>query len=69
MPAPIVPDTTAIRRNRVRNIDTDRLVRRAARLRAEIADPCHHYPGGRHGFAMRAAELTAINAELDRRGT
>ena len=66
---PPVPSTTAVRRSRVGNIDTDRLQRRAARLRNDIDDPEFVFPGARKGFRERAAELTAIESELVRRGS
>lgn len=63
-----VADTVAVKRNRVGNVDTDRLRRRRRRLITEIDDDGVFYPSGRHGFAMRAAELTVIESELERRG-
>ena len=63
-----VADTVAVKRNRVGNVDSDRLKRRRRRLIDEIEDDSHFYRGGRHGFAMRAAELTVIESELERRG-
>ena len=63
-----VADTVAVKRNRVGNVDSDRLRRRRRRLIDEIDDDGQFYRGGRHGFAMRAAELTVIESELERRG-
>lgn len=68
MPAQPVPATTAIRRSRVGNVDTDRLMRR----RAFLHDLCIVNGGRtlatRMDFAMRAAELTAIETALCDRG-
>jgi hypothetical protein len=64
-----VPDDVKVKVNRVGNIDTDRLERRAARLRSEIDDPDFVYPGARMGFRHRAAELTKIESELVKRGS
>lgn len=63
-----VPDDVKVKVNRVGNIDTDRLQRRAARLRTEIDDERFVYPGARMGFRHRAAELTKIESELVKRG-
>jgi DNA topoisomerase-1 len=63
-----VPDDVAVKRGRVGNIDTPRLRARRERLIAEVDDDGHFYRGGRHGFAMRAAELTVIESELVKRG-
>ena len=63
-----VADIVAVKRNRVGNVDSDRLRRRRRRLIDEIDDDGQFYRGGRHGFAMRAAELTVIESELERRG-
>lgn len=63
-----VTDGAAIKRVSVPRVDTDRLERRADRLRREIDDPDFVYPGARMGFRHRAAELTAIESELVKRG-
>jgi hypothetical protein len=63
-----VPADVAVKRGRVGNVDTPRLQRRRERLISEIDDPGQFYKGGRHGFAMRAAELTVIESELVKRG-
>jgi DNA topoisomerase-1 len=63
-----VPDDVAVKRGRVGNIDTPRLQARRERLIAEVDDSGQFYKGGRHGFAMRAAELTVIESELVKRG-
>lgn len=63
-----VADTVAVKRNRVGNVDSDRLRRRRARLVSDISDDTVTYAGGRLGFSMRAAELTVIESELERRG-
>jgi hypothetical protein len=62
-----VPASTPIRRNRVHNIDTDRLIAR----REFLVTLCRHNSGTistRHMFAMRAAELSAIETEMFDRG-
>lgn len=60
-----VPATTPVKRNRVRNIDTARLLARQGCLvgliRANGFD-------SRHAFAMRALELRAVEDELSARG-
>ena len=63
-----VPDDVAVKRGRVGNIDTPRLQARRERLISEVDDSGQFYKGGRHGFAMRAAELTVIESELVKRG-
>jgi hypothetical protein len=63
-----VPDSSAIKSASVPRVDTDRLQRRAARLRSEIDDPGFVYPNGRMGFRHRAGELTKIESELVKRG-
>ena len=63
-----VPDDVAVKSASVPRVDTDRLQRRADRLRREIDDPNFVYPGARMGFRHRAAELTAVESELVRRG-
>ena len=61
----MVPSTTSIKRSRVGNIDTERLLGRQGalvlRLRAAAEE-------SRINHVMRAAELAAIENELDRRG-
>lgn len=64
-----VPATTAIRRNRVANIDTDRLLRRRDHLiDTLLVQGGRTTPGGRMNFGFRAAELHAIRRELVARG-
>ena len=62
-----VPDTTAVRASRVGNIDTDRLLRRRAKL-IEMADGGFREIGRRSEFVRRAIELRAIEDELVERG-
>lgn len=61
-----VPVTTSIKRNRVGNIDTDRLVARAAFVRHLVTVEARTFER-RAEWAARVAELLAIEAELDRR--
>lgn len=63
-----VTDDVAVKSASVPRVDTDRLQRRADRLRREIDDPDFVYPGARMGFRHRAAELTKIESELVKRG-
>lgn len=63
-----ISDDVAVKVKSIPRVDTDRLQRRADRLRREINDPEFVYPGARMGFRHRAAELTAIESELVRRG-
>lgn len=67
MTTPIVPATTTIRRSRVGNIDTDRLLRRQAHLVAAATDFFQECQS-RAQFRNRADELYAIENELDLRG-
>ena len=67
MSAEPVPDTTAIKRSRVGNIDTDRLHRRQQRLDKDIRLSEAQF-GTRIKFAYRAAELDAVEKELVGRG-
>lgn len=62
----MIPATTAIRRSRVANIDTDRLIRRRAQLRHDIANSNLVFDT-RMDFAWRALEMRAIEDELVRR--
>jgi 2'-5' RNA ligase/ribosomal protein S18 acetylase RimI-like enzyme len=62
-----VPADIAIKRNRVGNVDTDRLQRRRTEL-VDLVENRSHTLATRQNFAMRAAELTAIESELERRG-
>ena len=62
-----VPASTSIRRNRVGNIDTDRLSRRREFLRSLLKDQTHALEN-RIDFVWKAAELHAIENELERRG-
>lgn len=62
-----VPAHKSIRRNRVRNVDTDRL--RARRLYVATLMRDHSRAiESRHEYVMRAAELVAIERELVDRG-
>lgn len=63
-----VPDDVAVKSASIPRVDTDRLQRRADRLRREINDEGFVYPGGRMGFRHRAAELTRVESELVKRG-
>lgn len=62
-----VPASTPIRRSKVRNIDTDRLSRRREFLRSLIKDRAGELEN-RIDFVWRAAELHAIETELESRG-
>jgi hypothetical protein len=53
----------SIRRNRVHNMGSDRLVMRARNIVANR----HSISDGRMGFAFRMAELEAVRVELVRR--
>lgn len=61
-----VPASVSIRCSRVGNVDTDRLVRRAEALHA-MADNNFRDEPTRRPFVQRAAELFAIENEIDRR--
>lgn len=64
----MIPTTTAIKRNRVGNIDSGRLLRRHAHLLdMVVTNGCNMLPN-RIDFVMRAAELHAIESEIVRRG-
>ena len=65
--APLVPATVPVRRNRVQNIDTDRLMRRRDQVASDIRNSSNVYES-RADFIMSAAELNAIENELERRG-
>jgi hypothetical protein len=62
-----IPDTTAIKRSKVGNIDTDRLARRQQRLDKDIRLSEAQF-GTRIKFAYRMAELDAVEKELEQRG-
>lgn len=62
-----VPASTPIRRAKVKNIDTDRLSRRREFLRVLIKDQSATLEN-RIDFVWKAAELHAIESELERRG-
>ena len=67
LPNDHVPHTTAIKRNRVGNMPMDRLLRRWSFLLSQV----HFHSGSfrsRMDWAMRAAEMTAIQNEIARRG-
>lgn len=61
-----VPASTRIRRSRARNVDTDRLLRRQAFLVDLLRNNSRSFVS-RHNFALRAAELAAIENALDQR--
>lgn len=63
-----VPASTAIKRNRIKNIDTDRLVARQAYLVALFDGPTSDLPDRRVEYIARASELAAIEDHLDHRG-
>ncbi len=63
-----VPATTPIKRSRVSNIDHDRLFRRRAHLVSLLILRGGRTLATRMDFAMRAAELQAIESDLIRRG-
>lgn len=63
---PPVPASTPIRCSRVGNVDTDRLIRRAEFLHA-MADGGFRDMPTRRPFVQRAAEMFAIENEIDRR--
>ena len=67
MPATEVPATTACKRNRVANIDTDRLTRRRDHLAPELLHNSRQFDH-RIEFVARVAELVAIETELIGRG-
>jgi len=62
-----VPATTSIKRSRVGNIDTDRLNRRRAHV-IELVTVRVAEIDQRIEMVQRAAELSAIEVELVRRG-
>jgi hypothetical protein len=64
----IVPITTAIKRNRVGNVDSTRLLRRHSHLVDMIFVRTGDFFPARINFVMRAAELDAIEREIVRRG-
>lgn len=61
-----VPCTTSIKRASVQNVGNDRLLRRHAHLLDMMFT--NTFKGSRHDFAMRAAELWAIECCLIARG-
>ena len=60
---PPVPASTRIRRSRVGNMDVARLARRYAFLLNLVHNESHTFTT-RHNFAVRAAELQAVQNEL-----
>ena len=68
MQSMIVPITTAIKRNRVGNVDSTRLLRRHSHLLDMIYVRTSEFFPNRLSFAMRAAELDAVEREIVRRG-
>jgi hypothetical protein len=64
----IVPSTTAIRRNRVANVDSSRLCRRHQHLLDVFFTNGASGFSGRIPMAQRAAELMVIENELMDRG-
>ena len=68
MQSMIVPITTAIKRNRVGNVDSTRLLRRHSHLLDMIFVRTGEFFPNRLSFAMRAAELDAVEREIVHRG-
>jgi hypothetical protein len=64
----MIPASTRVKRNRARAIDTDRLFRRRAWLISLLILNGGRTLATRHDFAMRAAELDAIERVLLSRG-
>lgn len=62
-----VPASTAIKRNRTKNIDADRLAARRRFLHVMLTTRSREFET-RSEFVARAAELSAIEDELQRRG-
>ena len=62
-----VPATTSIRRSRVHNVDSDRLVRRHGHLQDLVCVNPHRLPN-QNRLVMRAAELHAVEREMRVRG-
>lgn len=67
MGATVVPASTAVKRNRVGNVDSDRLSRRRLFL-IDLLYMRSREIETRVEFAYRAVELHAVEAELLRRG-
>lgn len=68
----LVPASTPVKYKRVRNIDTDRLVRRLAWLNANAGQLVRDLdgpdnPGGRPAMRCLAREMLHLQHELDRR--
>lgn len=59
-----VPPTTAVKRNRAHNVDTDRLAERRDFLLVHVLPD---FAGSRMDFAVRAYELQAIENVLEDR--
>lgn len=64
----IVPTTTPIKRNRVHNVDSGRLLRRHAFLLDMVMTHGGSMLPNRMDFVVRAAELHAIEREIVSRG-
>lgn len=64
----VVPPSTAVRRGRVQNVDTDRLLARQDFLHDMLLAQHGWMLDSRNDFAMRALELQAVERELVRRG-
>ena len=62
-----VSPAVAIKRNKVGNISTRRLLGRRDRLAVDTVLNTRQF-ATRMNFAMRAAELVSVETELDRRG-
>jgi hypothetical protein len=70
LPPSGIPADVAVKRNRVANIDTDRLIRRRQWIVDRFNREDTHapvIPGGRLGAGYRAVELRAIETELEAR--
>ena len=63
-----VPATTAVKRSRAHNVDTDRLLRRRTFLHGWVKHGHRQLDVTRADFGARAAELTVIENVLVDRG-
>ena len=64
----VIPADVKIRRNRVQNVDTDRLQRRRVFLIDLVVINAGRTLPNRNAFVMKAAELMSIENELIARG-
>ena len=62
-----VPASTKVRVSRIKNIETERLVRRQAYLDVMMDNPNEHFPR-RRAFVEKAQEMYAIENALEERG-